>query len=701
MLPNLDFHTIIALAAILLSTGLGLAALPGKNGSPVYRIFALGMLVLAAEQVFSALGMRADFTAELRKWEYFRMLAGALVPGVWLAFSVSFAREDPKASIAKWKWVLIALAVLPVSLVLFTPDLLFLKADLSLGHEWVLIFGWPAFIYHSLFLAGSILILVNLEKTLRASSGVTRWRIKFMLLGIGCLFAARIYTTSERLLFLGDKSALCAIDSATLLFANLLVLVSAVRTHLRNYSVYVSQDVLYNSALILIVGVYLIALGVVAKIARYFGAGELLLQNAFLFFIAFVGLAVLLLSSDIRYRTEKFVSTHFRRPLYDYKKVLGALAERTTTLVNMQDFCSAVAKIIAETVHVPAVSIWLKSETQNSPALCGSTHLPLSRELDHELENEIRFLMISLRDKQGPIELHPQSAGSETIPESEIALNKERIHCCIPLAAGGELLGIITLGGKLAKESFTLEDFDLLKIIANQAAGFILNHRLFESLSAAREMETSQRLSAFFVHDMKNLASTLSLTLENLPLHYNNPKYREGATRIIAGSLQKIQDMCSRLSSLVQKPDLDYRECDLNRIVLSVISNFDSSPDVKITQDLGQIPPVKADPGQIEKVVLNLILNAKEASGADCRVKIETTAENAYAVLSVLDNGCGMSREFIAGSLFKPFKSTKTKGLGIGLYQSKMIIEAHQGKIEVESQEGKGSRFRIFLPVAE
>src|SRR5208283_1464526 len=335
MLPNLDFHTIIALAAILLSTGLGLVALPGKNGSPVYRIFALGMLVLAAEQVFSALGMRADFTAELRKWEYFRMLAGALVPSVWLSFSVSFAREDPKTSIAKWKWVLIASAVLPVSLVLFTPDLLFLKADLNLSHEWALVFGWPAFIYHSLFLAGSILILVNLEKTLRASSGVTRWRIKFMLLGIGSLFAARIYTTSERLLFLGDKSALCAIDSATLLFANLLVLVSAIRTHLRNYSVYVSQDLLYNSALIIIVGIYLLALGVVAKIARYFGAGELLLQNAFLVFIAFVGLAVLLLSSNIRYRTKKFVSTHFQRPLYDYKKVLAALTERTTTLVNM------------------------------------------------------------------------------------------------------------------------------------------------------------------------------------------------------------------------------------------------------------------------------------------------------------------------------------------------------------------------------
>jgi putative PEP-CTERM system histidine kinase len=379
---------------------------------------------------------------------------------------------------------------------------------------------------------------------------------------------------------------------------------------------------------------------------------------------------------------------------------LGSLTERTITLVNMLDFCSAVAKTIAETVNVPAVSIWLNGEIQGRPALRGSTHLPLSRELDRGLEDEIRFLMLSLRDKQGPMELNPHSADSAVTSESEIVPNTDRIQCCIPLAAGGELLGLITLGEKQSHEKFTLEDFDLLKIIANQAAGFILNHRLFESLSAAREMEAFQRLSTFFVHDMKNLASTLSLTLENLPLHYNNPKYREGATKIIAGSLQKIQDMCTRLSSLRQKPELNYRQCDLNGIVQSTISSLDSGANIKLIQDLGQVPQVKVDPGQIEKVVLNLILNAKEASGADCQVHIATKSENGYVVLSVTDNGSGMSKEFIAASLFKPFKSTKTKGLGIGLYQSKMIIEAHQGKIEVDSQEGKGTRFRIFLPVA-
>ena len=701
MLQDLEPLAIVALLAALLSTGLGFYALVVRSSSLPNRIFALGMFLLAAEQVFSAFGLYPESTAELQKYAWLRMLPGALIPVVWLLFSACFAREDPAKSLAKWKWGYVALAVLPISLLVVTRNHVFLKANLTWDQGWLLTFAWPAFLYYSLFLGCAILILMNLEKTLRASSGETRWHIKFMLLGIGSLFAARIYTSSERLLFLGDKTMLCAIDSGTLLFANVLVLASAVRTHLRNYNVYVSQDVLYNSAVIIIVGIYLFGLGVVAKIARYIGAGEILLQNAFLIFLAFVGISVLLLSGNLHFRTKKFISRHFKRPLYDYKKILGTLTERTISLVNVQDFCSAVAKSIAGTLNVPAVSIWLNDETQTSPVLAGSTHLSLSGDLPRDLENEIKVLMISLRNKQEPLKLDRSSSSSADAREPGTQRTDDAVHCCVPLAASGELLGIITLGRKQGDEDFTLEDFDLLKIIGNQAAGFVLNQRLFESLSVAREMEAFQRLSTFFVHDMKNLASTLSLTLENLPLHYNNPKYREGATKVISGSLRKIQDMCSRLSSLKHNPDLNYRECNLNDVVSAAISDFEGSQDVRIITELREVPLVRVDSDQIEKVLLNLILNAKEASGEDCRIRITVKSENGYAVLSVTDNGKGMSQEFLASKLFKPFKSTKTKGLGIGLYQSKMVIEAHKGKIEVESQEGKGTTFRVFLPVVE
>ncbi|MGA7876270.1 MAG: ATP-binding protein, partial [Desulfoferrobacter sp.] len=95
-----------------------------------------------------------------------------------------------------------------------------------------------------------------------------------------------------------------------------------------------------------------------------------------------------------------------------------------------------------------------------------------------------------------------------------------------------------------------------------------------------------------------------------------------------------------------------------------------------------------------------LILNAKEAVGPQGTVKIETYHNEKTIIVSVRDNGCGISQDFLEKSLFQPFKTTKKKGLGIGLFQSKMIIEAHKGRIEVESKEGVGTTFRVVLPLS-
>jgi len=105
------------------------------------------------------------------------------------------------------------------------------------------------------------------------------------------------------------------------------------------------------------------------------------------------------------------------------------------------------------------------------------------------------------------------------------------------------------------------------------------------------------------------------------------------------------------------------------------------------------------DPDQVQKVLINLLLNAKEAVGERGEIRLTTEQKDGWTTVSVSDNGCGMSKEFIEQSLFRPFKTTKRRGMGIGLFQTKMIVEAHQGKIEVESEENKGSTFRVLLPL--
>jgi signal transduction histidine kinase len=157
--------------------------------------------------------------------------------------------------------------------------------------------------------------------------------------------------------------------------------------------------------------------------------------------------------------------------------------------------------------------------------------------------------------------------------------------------------------------------------------------------------------------------------------------------------------MICRLTALRQRPDFKPVEADLNQIVSEALDNLDGMPHVELTKELHPLPMVLADRGQIQSVVTNLLLNACDALGPGGRIRVRTEDLGGSVVLSVADNGCGMSAAFLKDSLFRPFQSTKKKGLGIGMYQSRMIVEAHGASIGVESEAGKGSTFRVTFPV--
>ena len=120
-----------------------------------------------------------------------------------------------------------------------------------------------------------------------------------------------------------------------------------------------------------------------------------------------------------------------------------------------------------------------------------------------------------------------------------------------------------------------------------------------------------------------------------------------------------------------------------------------------VTVSPGDVPRLNIDREQIHKVLENLLMNAADATGPDGRIDITTGIHENWAEIAVTDTGCGMSREFIEKNLFRPFQTTKKQGMGIGLYHCKTIVEAHGGRIQVESEEGKGTTFRVLLPVGK
>jgi putative PEP-CTERM system histidine kinase len=235
--------------------------------------------------------------------------------------------------------------------------------------------------------------------------------------------------------------------------------------------------------------------------------------------------------------------------------------------------------------------------------------------------------------------------------------------------------------------------------VGDQLAANLLNTRLSAKLMEAKELEAFQTMSAFFVHDLKNAASTLNLMLQNLPIHFDDPAFREDALRGTAKTVAHINRLIERLSLLRHEMTIKPVESDLNKTIANSLADWEKTSGVRLIKTFEPLPNVVVDSEQLLKVVINLVLNAKEAISPDGEIRIGTERINGWAVLSVADNGCGMSPEFLNRSLFRPFQTTKINGLGIGMFQSKMIVEAHKGRIEVESHPGNGTIFRIFLPL--
>jgi putative PEP-CTERM system histidine kinase len=701
----MTFNAMLACGSAVFSAGLALFVLWEHPRAFVHRVFAAGMGVLTLVQFCVVMEVQADSVAEILHWERLGLAVTAFMPGTWLLFSLSFARTNYREVLARWRWMALANFVIPLGLVVFFSPTL--ATEVSYTEEtpvWTIPLGWSGKLFHLHMLLTSVVILSNLERTLRVSTGSIRWQIKFMLLGVGGLFASQIYTSSQVLLFAATTMSSKAAAASAVLIAEALIVVSLIRHRLLNADIPLSRTVIYNSITVFVVGLYLLTVGIFTKIINYFGASDAVPLGTFFVFLAAIGLAVILLSDQLRQRIKRLINRHFYRSLYDYRQAWTTFTQRTTSILEVQELGTAVANMVSETFGVPAVTIWLfDDEAPEHIGLGGSTTFPSTRRptWGGRQQNALDLCEF-MRSQSIPVDFNQIIASkAQHLPwVTSDFLRSARLRYCVSLVAGQQFIGVMTLNDRLTKEPFSLEDYTLLKTLADQAAASLLHRKLSQRLLKAKELEAFQAFSAFFVHDLKNLAAKLSLMVQNLPTHYDNPAFRNDMLQVISKSVAKMNAMCSRLSLLTRKIELQCVDADLHVLVEAALVEVKEGLRVPLIHDLHPVPRLRLDPEQLQKVVLNLVLNANEAVDGHGEIRVTTDWADGWAILVVRDNGHGMSREFIERSLFQPFQTTKSHGLGIGLFQSKLIVEAHQGRIEVDSEEGHGSTFRVLLPAS-
>jgi len=282
---------------------------------------------------------------------------------------------------------------------------------------------------------------------------------------------------------------------------------------------------------------------------------------------------------------------------------------------------------------------------------------------------------------------------SEILEENGYFFGENSIFIVIPLFDGERLEGFIALGKSInTNETFIYEDYDLMKTIARQASLALLHQRLSDQIIHAREIEAIGTVATYVAHDLKNLVSNLSLIVENSAKHIHNRDFQKDMLASLGNTVNKMQKLIGRMNNLGEQDFINLQQVDLlelaNRSAQLVMAN-------NITVS-GTAEIVRVDENEIQKVVMNLLINGIEASDPYDPVAIEVGC-NSAPYIRVIDQGCGISPQYLRSELFRPFKTTKAQGLGIGLYQCQQIVEAHGGRIEVNSVEGKGSVFTVWF----
>jgi len=398
----------------------------------------------------------------------------------------------------------------------------------------------------------------------------------------------------------------------------------------------------------------------------------------------------------------RFVSRQFGRPHHDYRSLWKRFTEQTTSVLEEGALARRTVGFVSKAMESPSVTLWMADERRRDLVFGASSSLTrLDAEKLHE-DNRISKLVYGAMFNCTGIVDSEKSSPDWIVILGEMDsdyLSRSRIRYFVPLRIRDEFFGVMTLSDRVGRKGHSFEELELMQLLADQTAASLWNLKLALQVQRTKQVETLQHMSAFLLHDLKNLAQRFALTAENLTTNFDNPEYREQAVSVLRENVEKIRSICNDLTLLREKLELDQTQVDLNELVARTIDEMKESTRSLLVKDLQPLQPVVVDKVQLQKVLANLVLNADEASPEGGEIHISTDQVNGFAIISVRDNGCGMSEDFVEQRLFQPFQTTKKTGMGIGLYHSKMIVDLHGGEVEVESEVGRGTTFRVVLPI--
>jgi signal transduction histidine kinase len=417
---------------------------------------------------------------------------------------------------------------------------------------------------------------------------------------------------------------------------------------------------------------------------------------------------------QVKVKAERTIEQYIFKNKFDYKKTISDLSRAMVSILNINELCRKIITTTTEAMQVKTAAIFILDEEESCYKLYESIGVNEAIVNSYPAKEDPFFTWLEQHDEiLVREELARYSANAEARKVAE-RLREMHGELCIPLVTKKKLIGMINLGMKGKGEMYTHEDIELLTTLSNQATVALENARLYEDLSRAKvQMQRADRLASLgtltagLAHEIRNPLVAIKTFTQLLPERFDDSEFREHFLNVTAGEVDRIASLVTELLDFARPSQPKLNREDLNQIVEKMMLLVDTEShkkNVHIVKDFNDfLPPIVLDREQIKQVLLNILLNAVDATPEDGTIFVGTTPIKRngsldYVQIVIKDTGRGIPEEDL-DKVFTPFFTTKHEGSGLGLAISHQIVQEHHGNIEVESQKNEGTTFRINLPV--
>jgi putative PEP-CTERM system histidine kinase len=454
--------------------------------------------------------------------------------------------------------------------------------------------------------------------------------------------------------------------------------------------------VVFNTSLTL-AGIFLIAIALFSSALDYFNISWLSASKVILYILAVFSIMALSLSEKIRDQFIVWTSKHFFAHKYDYKKQWIKLDLLLSKQHKHQNCYDISLNALTTIFNCNSGGIWVKGQQFYTSV---STH-KLEFEGRFPIESNQSDFIKKLEEEEWVFQVSKYANKYDAqyncfLPHWLPSIENGWI--VLPLNTASGLIGFAVLCKNNLKEKLTWEDLDLLKLTGRQVASYINQEQASEKLIQNQQFDMFNKISAFAIHDIKNLIAQQGLVVKNAEKYKHHPEFVDDVIATIANSVNKMDHLLKKMkgktdanSKIINLPDL---------LAQAVAMNANGTPVPTITNSC-TTALINGDADKLLMAINHLIKNAQDATDINGIVELSLKRTDKEIWLDIIDSGTGMTQDFIKNELFQPFNSTKNgEGMGIGAYQIREIIHSFNGELLIESTPQVGSKFSIYLPIA-